>query len=260
MVVESKVEVPQVPQVELTIFWTCVLFFAQVFRSSQSTSQVSREKSPMVVVGGLSHRPSLMSEFSQSATTTRAEPTPRDATYLPVAASSASSSELNRTTDGSRRYLPTYPTTTTTTTVQCQRAIDETQWLWLWLCLCRWDATNGGESARAREQYRESEPNRVFLRSRWERRGRSGWCRPVWSLAGDPSWPGKPFREEGSVRGPVGKCSESNVTLLADGLHTENTLNRNPRWMMGVGRTLPRKGDTEVCTTPLVTICMLGVG
>lgn len=65
MVVESKVEVPS--QVELTIFWTCVLFFAQVFRSSQSTSQVSREKSPMVVVGGLSHRPSLMSEFSQSA-------------------------------------------------------------------------------------------------------------------------------------------------------------------------------------------------
>lgn len=117
-----------------------------MFRSSQSTSQVSREKSPMVVVGGLSHRPSLMSEFSQSATTTRAERTPRDATYLPVAASSASSSGLNRTTDGSRRYLPTYPTTTTTTTtVQCQRAIDETQWLWLWLwlCLCRWDATNG---------------------------------------------------------------------------------------------------------------------
>lgn len=84
MVVESKVEVP--PQVELTIFWTCVLFFAQVFRSSQSASQVSREKSPMVV-GGLSPRPSLMSEFSQSATTTRAEPTPRDATYLPSSGS-----------------------------------------------------------------------------------------------------------------------------------------------------------------------------
>lgn len=135
-----------------------------------------------------------------------------------MAASSASSSELNRTTDGSRRYLPTYPTTTTTT-VQCQRAIDETQWLWLWLwlCLCRWDATNGGESARERAIPRERAQPGFFALSMGAARsvrlvssslvagGRSKLARKTLQGGRQCAWTGrKMFRKQ---RYPTGRWS-----------------------------------------------------
>lgn len=131
-----------------------------------------------------------------------------------MAASSASSSELNRTTDGSRRYLPTYPTTTT---VQCQRAIDETQWLWLWLCLCRWDATNGGESARERAIPRERAQPGFFALSMGAARsvrlvssslvagGRSKLARKTLQGGRQCAWTGrKMFRKQ---RYPTGRWS-----------------------------------------------------